>query len=330
MAYDFTKSTYVARNDLVAWHPADTATSGSEIKDASGNSKDLACASSAPVLQTNVRNGRSAIYFDGTNNPLKYTHSGVFGAKHIFIVAKFDGATFTTFEGLLSDIASNSLLIGNNTGSVIFFNQGYGSNYSYRKNDVGFAESSQSAPINAFAIIELASSTGWSLDGIQIGQDRTFTGRKWKGWFLESLIYSSIQNEFVRTRLYQYFAMKWQIWQVNSNGLNIFPFPSNKVRSLERNREAYLSEPYSGDPKALVRNNFKRAFEAPFAVREESEFVAAETFHEQHFPVTKFIFRDWHFYPAKDFTCRFTSSIREQGSDVSNRFNYSFNVIETD
>lgn len=329
MAYDFTKSTYVARNDLIAWHPADTAASGAAVTDASGNGKNLACASSAPALQPNVRAGRPGIYFDGTNNPLIYTHpSGTFGVKHIFIVAKFDGATFTDFQGLISDLNSVALLLGNGTGTSKFFDLGFGSPYSYRKNDLTYAENNQLSPMNAFAIMEIQSTAGWSLNGIQIGQDRAFTARKWKGWFLESLLYSSIQNEFVRTRLYQYFAMKWQIWQVNTDGLNIFPFPSNKVRSLERTREAYLSEPYSGDPKALLRGNFKRAFECPFAVREESEFIAAETFHEQHFPTTKFVIRDWRYYPPKDFVCRFTSPIAEQGSDVSFRFNYSFNVLE--
>ena len=109
---------------------------------------------------------------------------------------------------------------------------------------------------------------------------------------------------------------------------DIFPFVPNKALPSEREQEHYLSEPYSGTPKALVRGSFKRAYTVVFTTRSQAEFDAAEAFHASHYPLTTIIFRNYRFYPARDFNCRITSPFREQGSESSGRFNYSFDLQE--
>ncbi|MBK8810723.1 MAG: hypothetical protein IPN69_08325 [Acidobacteria bacterium] len=330
MAYDFRNSSLIGKADLFAWHPADTAVSGALVSDASGNGRDLVCGSNAPALQADVLNGRSAIYFNGsTNEPLVYSHGSTVSPRHFFIVAKFDGATFSAnLEGLLSDGASNGLLIGQGATETKFYNFSHGGSYIYKKADLAYAESNQAAPMNAFAVIELQFPAGIAMDGIQIGRDRGFSGRKWKGWFLESLVYSTSQNDNVRANIYRYFAQKWQLWQIDSAGRYIFPFAADRTRTEERGQESYLSEPYDGDPKALVRGDFKSNFACSFSVREEAEMLAVHSFYEQHFPLTKFVYRDWRYYPARDRIVRFATTVTEQGSEVSNRFNYAFGVRE--
>lgn len=97
---------------------------------------------------------------------------------------------------------------------------------------------------------------------------------------------------------------------------------------MQRSLENYESEPYSGDPKVLVRGTAKRAFTLIFTGRSQAEYDAAETFWLTHYPRVTFTFRDYRFYPARDFSAYITSQFREQGSETSGRFNYSFDIAE--
>jgi hypothetical protein len=167
------------------------------------------------------------------------------------------------------------------------------------------------------------------MDAIQIGKQRAFATRLWKGFWYEDLIYSEIKNDFARQRIYEYFAMRYQVWSENAAGQKIFPFASNRTRSLEQDIENYKSTPYNGDPKALVRGGVEGDYELIFGLREQAEYRAAQAFFQQHRPTTKFVFRDYRFCPVQAVRALFTSAIREQGSDVTFRFNYGF-TIHTD
>ncbi len=108
----------------------------------------------------------------------------------------------------------------------------------------------------------------------------------------------------------------------------IFPYVANKTRSLEVDLEHYLSEPYSGTEVALLRGSRKRRFSCLFTTRSQTETDGAESFHADHYPLEPIIFRDYRYYPPRDFTCRFISPFREQGSETTGRFNYGFDLIE--
>jgi hypothetical protein len=334
MTYAWKKMNVIPLSDLEAWHHYEPGVSGHHIiYDASGKDRHISCAvGNSAILTADVLNSQPGWYFNGSRTPLVF--NGGLLAKHIFIVAAYEDAAFPDnqingFKGLLTGINTGDILVGN-AGADTFYDYSYPS-YNYRKSDVAFPANSQKAPMSMqIAVIEIIKEDGFFLDGIQIGQQRNFVDRRWKGYFIEDLIYSAVRNDHQRSMIYQYFAMRYHLWQKNSAGLNVFPFPANKTRAASRDREHYLSEPYSGSQKALVLGSIKRAFKLPFAFRLQAEFEAAEAFHEQHHPVTDFIYRDYRFIPAKDRKCRITSPIEEQGSDVTFRFNYSFDAIETD
>src|SRR5262249_48970060 len=110
--------------------------------------------------------------------------------------------------------------------------------------------------------------------------------------------------------------------------LDVFPYVADRVRTLEMDQEHFVSEPYSGDPKVLTRGNFRRGFALIFTTRTQAEYLAAETFFSAHPPPTHFIFRDYRFLPYRESEVMFTSTFKEQGSQVSLRFSYSFEIKE--
>ncbi|HQU82575.1 MAG TPA: hypothetical protein PKY59_05610 [Pyrinomonadaceae bacterium] len=321
---------YVPNNNLQAWFAANkyiSDGSGLTLPDLSMNSRHIAASASLPVIQNNKLNGLPALYWDGTKNPLTYT--GNLSMRHLFIVCAYDGATFANYHGIISG-AAEPILEGH-SGQTKFYDNTYSlyGDFKFFRSFVSFPENNQQAKMSGgFAIYEIQYPVGLNLTGINIGQDRNISIGKWKGWFCEAMIYSEVLNEFLREQIYYYLALKYRVWRETSDGLKIFPFFSNKTTSMERNKTAYLSEAYNGNLKALVRGNYKRSYELPFALRPQAEFEAAEEFHAQHYPLQSFIFRDGRSYPAKNLIVRTNSSFKESGSDVTFRFNYSFGVTE--
>jgi hypothetical protein len=62
--------------------------------------------------------------------------------------------------------------------------------------------------------------------------------------------------------------MRYQVWSEDGHGLKIFPFASNRTRSLEQDIENYVSTPYNGDPKALVRGSVEGDYELSYLLCE--------------------------------------------------------------
>lgn len=314
--------------DLEAWHQYDPATStNSLINDASGKGRFLSASSNQPVLTLNVLNGQPGWYFNGSStNPL--VNSSGISAKHIFIIASCDDTFFGGDRGLLTGQSAAFPLVGQ-SGTNKFYDVSatYGS-YSFRRADVLFTVSTMAAPMSGTAyVIEMSSASGFALDGVQIGRDRGFS-RIWKGYFFDNIIYSSVQDDNRRLRVHQYAAMRYNLWQKNAAGLDVFPFASQRTSAGSLDQESYQSIPYSGDPKVLVRGNDKHSFTLPFATRIQPEFDAAEAFHKTHRLPTHFIYRNYRYFPPRDSECWITSPLREQGSDTSFRFNYNFDAGE--
>jgi hypothetical protein len=112
---------------------------------------------------------------------------------------------------------------------------------------------------------------------------------------------------------------------------DVFPYAANKTRSLTLTKEVYQSTPYSGEPKILARGTDRRGFSLLFTNRRQTEYDAAEAFIIAHPIPTHIIFRDYRYYPARDFECWIVpNTFREQGSEVSFRFTYSFDVVQVD
>lgn len=324
----WSKMSAVPLSGMLAWHMYGEDTSlNNNIADYSGNGRHVTCgAGNTAVLQTNLLNGHPGWYFNGSRDPLVY--SGNVTVKHLFIVASYEDAAFAENEGLYGGVAAGDILVSEALGDE-FFDFTANQVYTYRKADVPIAVGAADAPMSGkHALLELTSSEGFGLDGIQIGKQRGFATRLWKGWFFEAIAYGVVLNDLQRMMINEYFAMKYHLWPTVASGLYRFPFPANKASSSETDQETYLSEPYDGDLKALVRGDFKAAHQFPFALRREEEFTAAKAFRAQHGMLTHWIYYDHRFITPLDYELRFTSPIREQGSDVTYRFNYGFEATE--
>lgn len=336
----WTLGDFIPRNGLQAWHAADTAATGQTVFDASGNGRDLDAGeiSPAPALVQDFINGHAAIVFDGsTHGPLNWTGT-MSAVKHAFVFAGYEDAAFPASTpgnaGLLGGVTSGDILVGNSS-STRFFDYDYeGSGaYKYRRRQVAFDENDLQASFDdQITMFEVSFDAGFPLDGIQVGRQRTFADRLWKGPWCEHILYNRVLTENEIRRVYWYGAMKYHLWPQSgqSNTLNVFPFASNKTIGGELTLEHYLSEPYEGDLKALIRGSARVAASAPFSLRHQEEFLAAREFWKQHHPIGNFVFRDYRYQPPMDIKSRFVSPIREQGSDVSYRFNYSFDFLEVE
>jgi len=325
---NYTNNQNFPRANMEIWAATDDKNSSgaaSAITDFSGKNRTLTAASAAPAYSTEILAGRGGVFFNGSNNPLAFT--GAFNLKHAFILASYNPATFTANQGLLSGITGNPMLVGEAGGSSKFIDSGFGANFRYRIMDVLLPNSNQLAPVGGkVALIEIQYTTGFFLDGIQIGQDRNLTARKWNGYFFELIGYSAIKDDYDRSQIYQYFARKFHVWQQSVEGLDIFPFPANHSRSKSTGRRFFESEPYQGATAKLLRGARFSTLEANYETRRESEYTAALDFHAEHYGLRDFVFRDYKYYPPKDAAFAFTSDLKDAGGDISRLFNYGFSA----
>lgn len=217
--HDWVSTELISGLSPIAWHQYQYGGSDNHIiYDSSGNERTLVGdPADAPVLTTNVVGNQPAWYFDGTKDPLVFT--GSVTIKHAFVLASNDDATFDGYQGLLTGPTSGDVLVGDDA-TTKFFNLGIGNDYT--KEAVDYVESNQQAPMGGFQLLEVKNTTGITLDGIQVGQQKADGTRLWKGYFAEMILfdYALTRDEIRRVRLY--FNLKFGEWR---RGLPFY-FPS--------------------------------------------------------------------------------------------------------
>lgn len=203
--------------NMAFWHSVVPAETGNDvIFDYSGNERTASTANASeppanPVVQANVLDGRPGIYFDGEDSPLAYVAEDML-LNHIFVLAKYDGATFDPGEDCLMAPAFgiSSLLLGQGLGDVNFYDLGFDAfGYTYRKNDVLYPEDAQEAPMNEWGLMELRFPSAIECSGIQYGRDREESDRRWKGWFIDGMGFTSLQSETERARILLQYKLKY-------------------------------------------------------------------------------------------------------------------------
>lgn len=220
----------------VAWYAMTEKQTDSDLAacngllDYSGNERELfnGDLSGLPRIAASSLNGFPAVYFASSNDkPLTFSPlSGTITARHFFVVAKYNGANFgSSYRGLISDQATNPVLLGNNSSGTTFFDLTPLS-VTYYKAQTNYVQSAMSAPLNSYALVEISSASGWALDGIQIGQDRADSSRRWSGWVVEPLIFSSVLTDFERKRVNLYYDLKYSLWKTNGAVNYEIEFPS--------------------------------------------------------------------------------------------------------
>jgi hypothetical protein len=247
---------YIPRNDLLAWiaYLPNVSTHNSAA-DLSGNGRHLTSVeTNAAVLTPGVINNNPAWYFNGSRIPLQYT--GSLTPKHIFILVGLEETEFAAYDGILTglDSAANFALVGNGGAGAedTFYMPDFDTTYpgfQFLKNDVEYDHDETAPPFDStFAVIELQFPEGIALDGLQIGQDREDTTRKMQGWFVDMLVYDEIKTDSERSKIYEYYAVRYGIWRQKSDGFPVFPF-----------RHLRASEPTEGFPAEVSEAEGGRA-----------------------------------------------------------------------
>lgn len=321
---NWTQMDLVSKANMEVWHTLDDADDGLQILDYSGNNRTVGVGSLEPELQRIAElNNQPAMYFDGTRNPLFYT--GAISVRHVFAVVAYEDALFSGFNGILSDKAGIFILHGNPGTANFFTAAGYGAS-NYLKSDVTFPISAMAAPVSRnFAVVEILYSSNITLDGWQIGQDRTFTDRKWKGWFVEDMAFSVEQDSCQRQAIYEYFAMKFFLWRKTAANLDVIPFANAQRTPSSSFKHVLESTSVSGAYKARSKSDLLDSFDVPFASRRLVEFQAMRQFFKGHFPGVRCVLDNNSFYPREQFTGRITTSLdRDPSSVFNNAFKFGF------
>jgi hypothetical protein len=318
---------------MISWHEArfitGVANAGaiSSVPDHSGHGVTLTVAANKPTLDIDRANGREAIMFDGSNDPLIYG-SALDQPKHIFTIAAYDDDTFAGYSGLIGPITSGADILVGEDGGTKFFNFTHGANYSYKRRAVALAESDQQAPMNdSLMIMEVVDSDGLSLTDFEIGQHRDHVDRKWNGPFVLNIMWSRILADVEVAAMYEYIACVYKLWRQTASGLNIWPFDPDWGRPMPRHKPVLSSTAVSGSSKSRSKGDKKRSVDAKFEDRFPEEFLAGEAFWDDHYPGTSFNYRDAAVSPSQDITMRFTSDLQEQSSDYRSS-SYSFQATE--
>lgn len=173
---------------------------------------ELTSTSPHPLCITNEQNGNRIIRNDGTKSPL--TNSSVFSFRHLFVVAKYNGANFSGYPGLVTDLNSGwGGLIGN-SGTNKFYSLPAMNNYTTWKARVNGLQVNADlipGPMNAFKLIHISASSPVPMSGLSVGQDRQDATRRWNGDIAEIIFYEKPLLESDVWEIEEYLMTKWQI-----------------------------------------------------------------------------------------------------------------------
>lgn len=228
-------SELVPQTGLLADYPHDDAAANRDtpgnvlsVTDYSGNGRGLApgIGASYPDYVLDGLNGHPVIQFAAENSLL---FAGSVTPKHVFIVAQYDlAANFGgTFRGLIGGDTSGDILTGDNgASSTKFTNFANGGDYSYIKSHVAAAgESAQEAPFSYPELLEVSFSSGFTLDGIKLGQQKANSGRRWYGPVGDTKLYSVAKTGNDLRALRLFYDLKYLLWLTAGTTLE-FPDPT--------------------------------------------------------------------------------------------------------
>ena len=191
---------------LSGWWDASelTGANGSRVTtwpDKSGNGRNMIAATIGPVLTTNGLNGKNVTTHESTVDNTLFASAA--NHAHLFVVAKYDGATFASYNGLLTDTASLAILIGQGA-STSWYAAG---TMDYHKDGVAYGDP-RPAPMNQWAVMSV-SNAAWGSFALAVGKDRTQINRWWKGGVAEVIAYNRVLSTIERQQVESYLAAKW-------------------------------------------------------------------------------------------------------------------------
>lgn len=186
----------------------------SQVNDKSGNGKNsTATGSVRPSLVSSVKNGRSIMRFDGGDDYLNINSSVAY--RTVFVVAKYDSTTFSTYAGIVGDYTGSSPGSGHVVNGVVGTNKiaSATSNYTsaYRNGTLISGSGGHSfAPLNEFWIGAFVLPSDMTNTTSSIGMINGGS-RYWDGDIAEVIAYSTTLTDTQRARIENYLSVKWGI-----------------------------------------------------------------------------------------------------------------------
>jgi hypothetical protein len=290
--------------------------------DLSGKSRHLtAKTSDYPLFKT----AGNYIQFNGTDSSLLGTSNIPITVFCGFIVAKYDDATFPNsadgYKGLLTDLASYDILVGNaNTNK--WFDFGYDL-YEFRSDDRIYPDSDAPAPMQNWRLIFFRFWRSITLGGVQIGQQRNLTARKWKGGIKFLALFSVNMTEMDIRKNAESIAAYYSI-----NLADVYPYQTDRNGLTETTvQRVNFYDPPEGDRISEVLTDSKRTFDMKFSSRRSQERAAMKSFHASHYAgAVPCIYRNYNIIPPEDIEGYFDSQYTLDGS--LNNYDYGFKFKE--
>ena len=195
---------------LVGWWDASelALTDGAEVAtwpDKSGAGRTLSKVTTGPIFNTAAQNGLGVVRYDGTVRLLRAA-AGV-SYRHFIAVTKYRTATFSTYNGFLTgDGGGNdeAVLVGN-YGTTMWY--GFSGTGTYHLN--GVVNASLPAPMTTCGVVSISDPAFRAGMILQIGLDRTNTGRNWDGDVAEVIAYDRVLSTVERQQVESYLKTKW-------------------------------------------------------------------------------------------------------------------------
>lgn len=286
--------------------------------DHSGNDRTISAASNYPLNSTPAINGKAAIYWDGTMNSLANAES--FPVQCGWIVAKYNDAAFPSgangYKGLLTDLDSLPVLVGSQE-SANFFDFGY-EFFEFRTSDRIRPVNNAPAPMTAYKVIFFRFWQPRVFNGVQLGQDRNLTGRKWKGFVGLLALYS---RNFCESDIRKYSKIIADNFALSL--ADVYPYQSDKNAPRNSVQGVNFYDPPEGARISEVLSDAKISFDLQFTSRRQAEVNEFLDYHESHYaPALPCIYRDYKFIPPRDYEGYIDSPYDLDGA--VNNFSYSF------
>ena len=187
------------------------ATNGNAVgrwNDKSGNARHVTqgTAGNRPTYNTSGLNSKPTVDWPNTVNSLSLTNTSTYSPARIIGVADYNGnSPFDQYAGLVSFnyTAGSDLLITSDVGSDWF------GAYSVFLNGSSTASSTALPTIASPFIFATNGSISSSRTDTNIGIDRTFTDRGWRGKIAEIILLPSVPSTLDRQKTEGYLAHKW-------------------------------------------------------------------------------------------------------------------------
>lgn len=288
------------------------------LPDVSGNHRHLTAASPAPVLQTNVLGGKSVLRFNESQPP---KNPAAFPVRCGWMVVKYDGPYFPVYTGLLTGYQYAAVLVGNIFNTIFYYF--LDKFFEIRSNDRIYPASNAPAPMQQYRIIFFRYWNGpVQMDGVQLGTDRDFTSRLWKGDVALLALYSrDFTEEEVRA------STRRIADNFNLPIADVYPYQADTSDTTETPaRSVNVYDPPEGARIVEVLDDPRRLLELKFSVADQAEVRTMQDYHHNHYPEVPCIYRDYRFTPPEDIEGYIDSPYELDGS--KNDFEYSFRFKE--